>query len=279
MGEKKEKRYLTLREIQEESLAILLDVHHFCEESGIRYFMAGGTLLGAARHQGFIPWDDDVDLFMLRPDYDRFIASYQSQKYHLLTMDNDPDYFLAYAHVVDMDRTVIEYNFDPFTRASSGIKIDIFPLESVPDDETAFDAQYAVGMKLWKRFNYARKALWHFSLSRPLKYNWNLLKKKIRTRNGRTLFDLNREIDANARKYPYGSSSYVGLVCVPLERAKQRHLLKHFAETVYLDFEGYKLCAPVGYKEVLTTAFGPDYMQLPPVEKRKGTHLMKVYYK
>ena len=103
------KKQLTLRDVQMVSLEILLDVHEFCMKNGIRYFMSGGTLLGAVRHKGFIPWDDDVDIFMLRPDYDRFVASYHSDRYVLLTMENDKDYFLPYAHVADMERTVIEY--------------------------------------------------------------------------------------------------------------------------------------------------------------------------
>lgn len=273
------RKQLTLKEIQKESLEILLDVHDFCCKNQIRYFLGGGTLLGAARHHGFIPWDDDIDVFMLRPDYDRFVSSYQSDRYRLLTMDNDKDYFLAYAHVVDMDKTVIDYNYDPFYRKSCGIKIDIFPLESVSDDEAAFDEQYAEGHRLWKKFVYARQAFWKFSIKKSLKWNLKLLKKKIKTRNGRTVFQLNELIDKNARKFEFGTTKHVGLVCVPLLRAKQRHLLSDFDETVMLDFEGYKLCAMKGYANVLQTAYGPDYMQIPPPEKRKGTHLMRIYYK
>jgi lipopolysaccharide cholinephosphotransferase len=272
------KQKLSLREVQLFSLEILLDVHRFCEQEGIPYSLASGTMLGAVRHQGFIPWDDDVDVFMLRPDYDRFVASYKSDKFELLTMDNDKDYFLAYAHVVDKQRTVITYNYDPFYRKKCGVKIDIFPLESVSDDSAEFDEQYSRGQDIWNRFMNARKAFWRFSVHKSLAWNLRLLKRKILTHNGKDVFRLNKMVDENARKYPFGSTKYVGLMCVPFPRAKQRHLLDDFSETVLMDFEGHKLHVAKGYKNILLTAFGPDYMELPPVEKRKGTHLMSIYW-
>ena len=273
------KRQLTLQDVQKISLEILLDVHDFCIKNGIKYCMSGGTLLGAVRHKGFIPWDDDVDLFMLRPDYDRFVSTYKSDRYVLLTMENNKDYFLPYAHVADMKRTIIEYNYDPFSREKTGVKIDIFPLESVSNDEREFDKQFNKGCKLWTVFSRARTVFWQFSKDKPLKYNMGLLARRIVTIGGRLVFLLSHLIDKNARKYEFGTTEFVALLSFPVMRVKQRHRLDVFSEMVLLDFEGHKLCAPIMYEEFLTTAFGPDYMMPPPPDQRVGPHTMRIYYK
>lgn len=125
-----EKTELTIEEKHDIILDIMIDVDKFCRENNIPYTISAGTLLGAVRHGGFIPWDDDADLFMLREDFDRFVKIYKSPKYHLLYNTRTKDEFLAtgFAKISDPD-TYVE---NKKTSTKYGVFVDIFPLDSVP---------------------------------------------------------------------------------------------------------------------------------------------------
>ena len=96
---------MTLREVQLFGLEILKDVHHFCTLNGIRYSLAYGTLLGAIRHKGFIPWDDDIDIVMPRPDYEKFCKTFKSDAGYDIFSPVEGDCYLGYARVCDLKRT------------------------------------------------------------------------------------------------------------------------------------------------------------------------------
>ena len=117
-----------LKQIQ---LDMLKDIHAFCVEHDIRYSLAFGTLLGAVRHKGYIPWDDDVDIMMPREDYNRFIRSYGNNIYRIADMSVNPDYGLPFAKVEDV-LTVIEENVEG--GSVFGIYIDVFPVDYIPDN-------------------------------------------------------------------------------------------------------------------------------------------------
>ena len=118
-------------------LNILINVAKYCEEHSIKYSLAYGTLIGAIRHKGFIPWDDDIDIIMMRDDYERFVATYRDEKYVLI-----PGERLAnHLHVVVSDMsTQLEFNHSPGDSFfyNGGVWVDIFPIDKVPDNKKCF---------------------------------------------------------------------------------------------------------------------------------------------
>ena len=100
---------LTHKELQDFSLEILTDIADFCEKEGLKYSLAYGTLLGAIRHKGFIPWDDDIDIIMPREDYNRFRETYKNRKFIFVDSNNTPDCFIAFGRVCDTERTITRF--------------------------------------------------------------------------------------------------------------------------------------------------------------------------
>lgn len=132
-------RQETLRRLQETELEILLVIDEFCRENGITWFMQSGTALGAVRHQGFIPWDDDIDIGLMRPDYDRFLELAEKglpKGYSLHTARNTPGFAALFAKVFK-DGTRFENQESREAGCPQGIFVDVFPFDLVPKDPAA----------------------------------------------------------------------------------------------------------------------------------------------
>ena len=192
------KKKLSLEEIKKTSLDILLDVSEFCDDNNITYFLACGTLLGAIKYKGFIPWDDDVDIMMPRPDYKRFVREYKSDEYKLL----DPHvgmYF--YAKVYDTNTQVYEKGVDYKKYNPIGINIDVFPLDGTVDNEKIIN-------RIRKRNNILEMLL---RLSnQPVFYRKNKL-KAINRVIPRIIGSkkIVKMIEKNSQTYDYENSDYV----------------------------------------------------------------------
>ena len=121
---------LDINEIKQIELDILVNIAKFCDEYGLRYYLAGGTLLGAIRHKGFIPWDDDIDIIMPREDYIKFFKTYKSDCgfYKADSILNNADYWLQTGKVFDL-RTIVINNNEKY---QFNIWIDVFPTDGVP---------------------------------------------------------------------------------------------------------------------------------------------------
>lgn len=140
------KKEITMEELRAIQLDILDKIHAFCTEHGIRYSLGGGTLLGAVRHKGYIPWDDDIDIMLPRPDYERFLKEFDG-KYAELNLQhygNDNTCCIPFAKVYD-NRTVLIEKLQ-----KSGIYIDVFPIDGLPEESKIKDYLYIYNNQLHK---------------------------------------------------------------------------------------------------------------------------------
>lgn len=258
------KKYITLEEIREIQLDILRKVHTFCIKNKLRYSLGGGTLLGAVRHQGYIPWDDDIDIMMPRPDYEKFLLTFNSENLNIIDCKRTQTYFKPFAKVFDC-RTVLEEEND-----INGIYIDIFPIEGLPNPQKwkeYFKNYSALALKLWKLTKYP-----NFE-KRPygrIKYLIN----KIILPKRETIIE---QIDSFLAKYPYDNALYRGVIT---GRYAEKEFMdaKAFQDYVLLPFEGENFMAIAGYDAYLTKHYG-NYMQLPPKEAQISNHKYIAYWK
>ena len=261
---------LTLPDIQHVSLDILQEVHDFCVSRGIRYSIAYGTLIGAVRHKGFIPWDDDIDIVMPRPDYDRFFAEFTSETL-LAVSEKDKDSYLAFGRVIDTARTSCETLIPHSKSGRGGVWIDVFPLDGATDSPEEFSSLIARLKKLWIIQLRCRcsKTSWRglFKLCTDLKGLLIFAAVKLSCLSGVMLRKANRALIAADRALPWGSTGHFAQMSVIDVGSKDYHNNEVFSSTVKLGFEGREFLAMNGYDALLRKIYG-DYMQLPPEEDR-----------
>lgn len=267
-----------MRELSEEELKrcqldILMNLDAFCEENAIKYSLGCGTLLGAIRHKGFIPWDDDIDIYLLRKDYNKLIEQFPlvlNTNYELYSLERDPSYNRAYA--IACDNRTIEKEFQDYP-LNKGVSIDIFPIDYITDDLRNFESfnrkrkifQILYSIKVVKLAN-----------SRNLVKNMGLLLGKVFLSliSSRFLAMRINKYAQKFNKYPTNSlfDSTMGAYL------KRPFKVESFSNTINLPFEDRFFKCMIGYDDVLTANYG-DYMTPPPPEKRRSTHNSIAYWK
>lgn len=271
------------KELQPRWNVVIIDVLsvfiRICEAQGLRYFCAGGTAIGAVRHQGMIPWDDDIDVFMPRPDYDRFLAlaaHSMPEGYEVLSPYATKDYPMYFAKMCNARTTLLENERIPCV---FGLYIDIFPLDGACDDVETCYREKRRFKRLMNKLEAVstRNSFGEYVGLLTKRHEWGRFAVKTVAFCCRSWLRrwLLKQMDSIAYGHDYVLSSRV----VTYSGAYQRQEIypKAWLETPQMfAFEGLMVNLPHDYDAYLRHFFG-DYMTLPPVEQR-ASHHQKVFF-
>ncbi len=243
-----------IRPLQLKLLEIALAIHKVCEEHNLRYYLVDGSLIGAVRHKGFIPWDDDMDICMPRPDYDKLIEhpEWLPEQYEFVCYENDKNYPFSFGKIQDANTTIIER---PHMYYLGGAYCDIFPIDGAPDGKLR---QKLFNMK----YKFLRKVL-YFWFRDPYKHGHGpscwlpLLVRKIWS-----FEEAQAKIKRHMMKYTFDDSD---TVAVNLEDGTKSMVSKAdvLGSPTPVEFEGHQLMGLKDNDAYLTKLFG-DYMTPPP---------------
>ncbi len=255
-------------------LELLNEFDSFCRNVGIKYYLIGGTLLGAIRHKGFIPWDDDIDVCMMRKDYERLLDIYKpsQNKFKLMSMKNNTKYYYPFAKLVNDDTILVEEGQE---KNPLGVYLDIFPIDNCPGSTYQEACKNVSQMNIyrWLRnfkiisFNDSREWYKNMVLAIGKLISFPLSRRKI-----------SELIEKKATKNIEKDCQYVGELVNTAYGFGEVYDKCHFEEGVEVEFEGGKYIAPKDYDFILTSMYH-DYMQLPPIEKRFSNHNSRCWYK
>ena len=252
-------------------------VHNFCIHNNIKYYLTGGTLLGAIRHKGFIPWDDDIDITMPREDYHRFLSLFKNGKspdgrYAILNIDTNDNVVYTFSKIIDT-RTIVKEK--DANNVQSGVWIDIFPMDKMSD--SLEDAK-----KLFNKVLFYRKVLAckitgvNYSSPALIILKQMMLKMIYAFRSRKWLINRINQLAMSYSMLP--NSKYICMVVMGTYGIKEILESRFYHDAILVPFENYHFYAPSNYHEVLEHFYN-DYMKLPPIEKRVSNHRIVAYWK
>lgn len=265
-------REIDIEELKQLQLQILISVDAFCKANGIEYSLAAGTLIGAIRHKGYIPWDDDIDICMTRPNYDRFLKSFNGayDHLHVLAPEITMNYYAPYANVCDK-RTILDEGKNGHHGIEIGVKIDIFPIDGVSRDLQEYR----------KMCNKAYKYIRILSIKNLILHKMNT-RTKIKAVIGKVLYmfssyhSLQDKIHRLALENGYLESDFASLVVFdPIAFRAPRIVFDTYEDIV---FEEYSF-RTVKEKDLFMRLRYGDYMKLPPEDQRIPHHGFTAYWK
>lgn len=267
--------YKTLRKVQLCELDILKEYIKICDANNFKYYIATGTLLGAVRHKGFVPWDDDIDVYMLRDEYEKFIKianEYLPSNVKMYNFRNDPNY-ISYQTIISNEKYMLRLN-----HTKSGIKrgawIDVFPLDEMPSNKLAFIIRkYKI---LYRRFRYQASV---FDIMTNVKSKRPLIEKILiflvdkfgigKKSNPKEMLEkYDKELKKKCKKPKYY------LNAITMHKFKNLMPIEVYGEGKKYEFEGIMVNGPENYDYFLTKLYG-DYMSTPQDKERHYSELVE----
>lgn len=258
------KKITDIHELRQIQMGILDEVHQYCEAHGLCYFLSSGTLIGAVRHKGYIPWDDDIDIYMPRKDYEQFLQCYRDAKgvYRAINPLTESHYYYTFAKVVDLRTRMVEKETEGY---EIGVYMDIFPVDYVTDNLQERERVFKLKKLLYK-------------IRRCKISNSNPLQSRLAYLVYRYLPLSVSQIERKIRRLIVLAEP-TQTVCNMTEagpKLKGCFPAADIASSVDIEFEGRQYKTMVGYKDYLERTYG-NYMTLPPVEQRV-THHFEAYW-
>lgn len=260
------------KEIQKKALKILVEFDKICKENNLKYTLAAGTMIGAVRHKGFIPWDDDIDVYMLREDFNKLrqIAPYKlPMNLFYQSHQTDPEYYYLFDKI-RLNGTVFKEKVLSNHNINHGIFIDIFPIDLMPGNKVKNDLQYF-------KYRIYRSIL----MAKYLNLDARNVKKRIIAKTIQNIFkyidmdSLYKKCEAIAQrkeKLRGNTSLYCrNFNCLSKDKKREIYYKSSFTHLISTNFEGKEFLMSADYDQMLKALYG-NYMILPPKSERKTTH-------
>lgn len=262
----------TMKQLQIEMLKY---IDRICKKNNIEYFLVGGSLIGAVRHNGFIPWDDDIDIALTYKNYQRLynvLIKDNDDRYKIMNHDSNSEYFYPYAKLIDTKTILHETNYKEIK--DYGVYVDIFTYYNLPNDENRRIRQY-------KKIKNIQRQIFYYGSTNP--YNSNIIKNILKI--PLVIYSKKKGIDKILKNYNKILSEYsdenTTYVISNWPLYKMNGEIQKFSsikETTSHKFESMQALIPINYDEFLKTTFG-DYMKLPPESERVVRHINEVYWR
>ncbi len=271
-------KQLSLTEVQKRAVDILLYIDKVCRKENLHYTIFYGSLIGVERHQGFIPWDDDIDIVMIRPDYEKLMAILKDDPtYRLLSFETREHFRYPFAKLVDPKTVAKTKQYFGGEDPDLGVFVDIFPIDGIPDDKTSqqklrqVTEQYRLNLMDTLDHCYARSYSAYKALLK-LVVRYPQHRRLLKTGDDRYWRDLYQQ---EAQKIAFGATKTCGYL-------EWIHInwgvfpIEWFTEYEDVEFEGHQVMAIKARRDFLTLRYD-DYMTMPPENERITHHPYDFY--